>query len=479
MLENGGNPFVAVALFGFIPAVKALFKKLDPRMAIAVAFVAGWMFLPVAGYKIKGIPSYNKITATCLVVLFWARKFDNARLREFSFNPVDLPMFLWCISPFFSSLFNDLGVYDGLSQTMYQSITWWVPYYIGRVWFSDTRGLKLLAIAIFIGAIVYIPFCWFELIMSPQLHRLTYGFHQHDFLQTLRDGGGFRPMVYMDHGLMTSTWMGLALFLGSWLFHTGDLPDRIVTVPSSYLLMGLAATFLMMKSYGAIFLVFLGLLFIFFSNRMKNVLLVLILMLAPLLYAYTRTTSIWDGTNLSTWVAEKLSPVRAQSLQFRFDNEAILIRKALDGTLFGWGGYGRSRVFDKTGKDLSVTDGLWIITLGQNGIFGLTTLLLAIQTPVFFFLSRISPEQWNKKNWGAPTVMAVFLALYMIDSLLNAMINPVYMLFAGGLAGMLLKGQHAWTGETDLPVSIQTGQIMPKTRFLPSPSFSGSSRFIS
>ncbi|NTU52428.1 MAG: hypothetical protein HGA97_01740 [Chlorobiaceae bacterium] len=479
MVENTGNPVVAVALFGFIPFVKALFQRFNVRLAIASAFVAGWMFLPVAGFKVKGIPSYNKVTASCLVILFWARKFDRERLEEFTFSPVDLPMVLWCISPFFSSVFNDLGLYDGLSQTMYQSITWGVPYYIGRVWFNDTQALQLLGMAIFIGAIAYIPFCWVELIMSPQLHRLTYGFHQHDFLQTLRDGGGFRPMVYMDHGLMTATWMGLALFLGAWLFHTGDLPEKIVMVPSSYLLMALAVTFLMMKSYGAIFLVFLGILFIFLSNRMKNVLLILILLLVPLLYAYTRTTGIWDGTNLSSLVSEKLSPTRAQSLQFRFDNEAILIRKAVDGTVFGWGGYGRSRVYDKTGKDISVTDGLWIITLGQNGIFGLTSLLIAIQTPVFFYLLRIGTEKWNQKNWGAPTVMAVFLSLYMIDSLLNAMINPVYMLFSGGIVGMLLKAENAWSGETETMIPIHPGMVMPKTRFIPAPSLEGSSRFIS
>lgn len=478
MLENGGNPLVAVALFGFIPAVKALFRRFNARIAIAAAFVAGWMFLPVAGFKVKGIPSYNKVTASAMVILFWARKFDRARLQEVTFNPIDLPMLLWCISPFFSSVFNDLGIYDGLSQTMYQSITWGVPYYIGRVWFSEASALRLLGLYIFIGAVVYIPFCWFELIMSPQLHRLTYGFHQHDFLQTLRDGGGFRPMVYMDHGLMTSTWMGLGLFFGTWFLYTGELPEKIVMVPSRYLLMALAATFLMMKSYGAIFLIFLGLGFIILSNRMKNTFLILLLLLAPLLYAYTRTTGIWDGTNLSSFVAEKLSPTRAQSLQFRFDNEAILITKALEGTVFGWGGYGRSRVFDEHGKDLSVTDGLWIITLGQNGIFGLATLLLAVQTPVFFWLSRMSPEEWNRKNRGAPTVMAVFLALYMIDSLLNAMINPVYMLFSGGLTGMLLKGERAWSGEPELPLSLQATRIQG-TRFIPSPSFEGSSRFIS
>jgi hypothetical protein len=479
MVENAGNILVPVSLFGFIPAAKVLFKRFEVRLAIAIGFVAGWMFLPVAGLKVKGIPAYNKITAICMVILLWARHIDKERLSQVSFKAIDIPVLLWCIAPFFSSVFNDLGIYDGLSQTMYQTITWGVPYYIGRVWFSDTEGLKLLGMAIFLGAVAYIPFCWVELILSPQLHRLTYGFHQHDFLQTLRDGGGFRPMVYMDHGLMTSTWMALGIFLGIWLLYTGDLPKKILFMPSIYLLAALFVTFLMMKSYGAIFLLMLGLITVFVSNRIKNTLLILLLLIIPLLYAYTRTTGIWDGTNLSSFVAEKLSPTRAQSLQFRFDNEAILIRKALDGTVFGWGGYGRSRVYDETGKDLSVTDGLWIITLGQNGIFGLSALLAAIQAPVFFYMMRIKPERYTQANWGAPSVMAVFLATYMIDSLLNAMVNPVYMLFNGGIIGLLLKPDAELSHQSNGNLLKETALAMPTTRFIPSPSLQGSPRFIS
>jgi hypothetical protein len=479
MVENAGNIMVPVTLFGFIPAAKVLFKRFEVRLAIAIGFVAGWMFLPVAGLKVKGIPAYNKITAICIVILLWARHTDKERLRQVHFKAVDIPITLWCIAPFFSSVFNNLGVYDGLSQTMYQTITWGVPYYIGRAWFSDNEGLKLLGMAIFLGAVAYIPFCWFELIMSPQLHRLTYGFHQHNFLQTLRDGGGFRPMVYMDHGLMTSTWMGLGVFLGIWLFYTGDLPEKIVSVPSIYLLVALTGTFLMMKSYGAIFLIFLGLVFILLSNKMKMPWLIVLLLAASHLYVYTRSYNIWDGTNLSEFVAEKLSPTRAESLQFRFDNEAILIRKAMEGTVFGWGGYGRSRVYDNTGKDISVTDGLWIITLGQNGIFGLIALMISIQLPVIFYLLRIQAERWNLKNWGTPTVMIVFLAIYMIDSLLNAMINPVYMLFSGGIVSMLLKPEGEMSHENDGIPSEEAVLAIPTTRFIPSASLQGSPRFIS
>ena len=34
-----------------------------------------------------------------------------------------------------------------------------------------------------IGGLIYIPFCLFEIKMSPQLHKWVYGYHQHAFDQ--------------------------------------------------------------------------------------------------------------------------------------------------------------------------------------------------------------------------------------------------------------------------------------------------------
>lgn len=461
---------VPIAMFGWIPIVILLFKKFEARLAVVIAFVSGWMFLPVAFFKFPVLPDYTKTTATCVGILAGAWLFDKARFSTVTFSPFDIPMLLYCTAPFFSSVFNGLGAYDGLSAAMYQSITWGLPYYIARIYFSDTDSLRMLAIGIFIGSIVYIPFCWFELIMSPQLHRLTYGYHQHDFLQTLRDGGGYRPMVYMDHGLMTSMWMVLGVFIGTWLLYIGELPPKILKIPSLWLLGILIITTIMMQSMGAITLLVIGLIVLLISTRFKTYIPVIILLSVPTLYAYTRSTGIWDGRNLSGFVEEKISPTRAQSLQFRFDNETILIEKAMQGTFFGWGGYGRSRVFTEKGKDISVTDGLWIITLGTSGIYGLTSLIIAVQLPVLLFIMRIRPERWKQSRMAAPAIMAIFLSIYMIDSLLNAMLNPIYMLFSGGITSMLIQQPaHALNTEKEHDgaiLSMHHQEPIPATRYI-------------
>ncbi len=474
-----GNILVPVAFASWPLVVITLFRKFDHRQAIAIGFVAGWMFLPVASLDMMFLHN-TKTVVICLSILIGAYIFKREKMQAFRFSAADIPMFFWCTSPFFSSMVNGDGLYDALSQTLTQTERWGMPYYIARVYFSDVESVKILAFTIFIGAVVYIPFCGFELVMSPQLHRLTYGFHQSDFVQSLREGGGYRPMVYMDHGLMTSMWMVLGVLLGTWLFFSGMLPKKILFIPSRYLLLALGLTTIIMRSAGAITLLLIAFLVLYASNRLKNTVLVIVLLLVPSLYILTRSTGYWDGRNLSGLVAEKFSVTRSESLQFRFDNETILVQKAMQGSFFGWGGFGRSRVYDDTGKDISVTDGLWVIVLGVNGVYGLFWLVSAIQWPIVLFIYRVKPQSWNTGTWGISAATAIFLGIYMIDNLLNAMINPVYMLFGGSLVSMCTNP------ETAVSTSARTENVQPEkellmitpgTRFISSPS-GGLSRFI-
>ena len=65
---------------------------------------------------------------------------------------------------------------------------------------NDPASQRTLLISIFIGGLLYVPLCLFEIRMSPQLHKLVYGFHQHIFAQTFRFEG-WRPTVFLQHGL--------------------------------------------------------------------------------------------------------------------------------------------------------------------------------------------------------------------------------------------------------------------------------------
>src|SRR5438067_1065195 len=192
---------VPVTLFGWIPFVLFLFMILPPRRAVITAFLAAWLFLPMAGYSIHGLPDYTKMSATAMGVVMAAAIFDADRLLSFRPRWVDIPMFTFILSPAVSSYLNGLGLYDGCSEIVRGFVTWGLPYVIGRVYFCDLEGARELAIGLFLGGLVYVPLCWFEIRVSPQLHRWVYGFHAHAFVQEIREGG-FRPTVFMQHGLM-------------------------------------------------------------------------------------------------------------------------------------------------------------------------------------------------------------------------------------------------------------------------------------
>ena len=139
----------------------------------------------------------------------------------------------------------------------------------------------------------------------------------------------------------------------------------------------------------------------------------------------------------------KINEDRAESLQFRLDNETILVEKAMVRPVFGWAGWGRSRVYNDLGEDISTTDGLWIITLGQYGLFGLSMLVLSILGPGMYFVFTVPPEKWRTPEYAPMAALSILLGLYMVDNLLNAMVNPIFILTAGSLAGVAASARDA------------------------------------
>ena len=128
---------------------------------------------------------------------------------------------------------------------------------------------------------------------------------------------------------------------------------------------------------------------------------------------------------------------RAQSLEFRFDQEAILLAHASERFYFGWGRYGRNRVITEAwgqGKDNSVTDGLWIITLGQFGFIGFLAQFLLLVFPIFKAYRCLKyAETYRAKILLAATSLIV--AIIAIDQLPNASLSPWSWLLAGSLLG--------------------------------------------
>jgi hypothetical protein len=440
---------VPLALLGWIALAVVLFARLPRPQALVAVFVLGELFLPEvqmaprvaempAALSLPGV-KLTKVNAICYAALLASLLFDLPRWRAFRPRWFDLPMAAWCLCPVASSLANGLGLYDGISQALVQTVAWGVPYLLGRLYLGSPDGFRLLATGVILGALVYVPLCLIEMRMSPQLHRLVYGYHQHEFLQTLRFGG-YRPMVFMEHGLAVSLWMVSAALLALWLWWTGALP-RLEWRPGRRLSMFLASGVLLVvavlcKSTGALVLGVAGGAALVLTRLSRRSVVVAALLAVPLVYLAARASGAWGGEEAVQWVKTNVNEERAQSLEFRFSNEDALVEKTRERPVFGWGGWGRSHTLDDDGKDNTVTDSLWIIALSDRGFFGLVAIYAALLLPSARFVWVHSRWPFSQPALVAAAGGAVILALCTIDSLFNAQVNPVFILAAGSLAGL-------------------------------------------
>jgi hypothetical protein len=427
---------VPIAMFGWIPVVLMLFALLPARRAVIVAMLFAWLFLPQAAYKVEGLPPYDKMTATCAGLILGAVIFDARRLLSFWPGWVDLPMAVWCLCPFISSLSNDLGAYDGLSAVFRQSVVWGLPYLIGRLYFNDLRGIGELAVGLVVGGLVYIPLCLLEIRISPQLHRILYGFAQNSFVVHVRYGG-YRPMVFMPHGLIVAFWMGICAMMCFWLWMSGTL-KRLWGMPMLLWLAALAFTLVLCKAMGPLLLFVLGCAVLMATKWRWGKVAVVLLALVPAGYVTLRVTHVISTEQLLS-LFSFADADRLQSFEFRLKNEDMLLERAMQRPLVGWAGWGRARVFDENGTDLSVTDGLWIIVIGNYGLLGVSAIVVAYALPVLLLMRRYRWKVFAHPEAAPLVAFAVVLCLAGINNLPNADSNPVFMAVMGGLAAIGMK----------------------------------------
>ena len=433
---SGPNGIVPVVLAAFLVFVLGCFLHVHPRRAVLVSLLAGWLFLP-AFEGIYPVPLlHGKVMYVPAVVFFASVAFDRARWLRFRPRLVDLPIALACFSPFFSSLMNDLGPYDGGSAVFEMSMIWGAPYLLGRLYFSEPDALRDLALAIVLATLVYVPFCLWEVRMSPQLHASVYGFQPFgSFVQAIRFGG-YRPSVFMAHGLMLGMFMTAGTLIALWMWRTGARRD-LWGIPVRWVCAALGMTTLLCKSTGAIALLLIGIAVLEAVRRLQSTVPLLILLVLPPAYCMARTTG-WTGRPLVSASERLVNEERAQSVEFRIVNEDMLIAKALQRPWLGWARWGRSRVYDESGKDVSIVDGLWILSLGTSGLVGLLSLGVALALPALLLMSVFAGRDWRDPRLAPAIALAVVGALGAIDDVFNAMLSPIFPAIAGSLSGFCL-----------------------------------------
>jgi hypothetical protein len=89
---------------------------------------------------------------------------------------------------------------------------------------------------------------------------------------------------------------------------------------------------------------------------------------------------------------------------------------------------------DDTGDDVSVTDGRWIITMGQFGFVGFLAEFGLLALPIIRAASALKYAE-TAQDEVFLAALALILAINMIDLLPNSSISPWTWLIAGALLG--------------------------------------------
>jgi hypothetical protein len=452
-------PIVALILYQTRPAVQATLWTI----------LGAQLLLPVdAALKIPGVPQFDKAAIGNLAALAGCLVFAKGKLRLFpKFGIVEALLFAFIFSPFVTSVLNgdvvdlnngaipSLGYYDGLSAVANQCLIL-IPYILGRSFFGreDTTG-QVLSTFVTAGLFYSIPLL-FEIRFSPQLHGWVYGYFPSEWYQEVRDGG-FRPVVFMGHGITASVFTMATVVAAAAIWRT---QPRFGALPSGPVFGYLAAVLVLSRSFGStLYGLFLAPLVRFASPRIQIRIAVLLALFA-LAYPLLRTMDLVP----TTWIVDTVAIVsvdRSLSLQTRFEQEQQLMFRALQRPALGWGRWGRGRIYDANGHDTSITDGRWAITLGQYGLVGFIAEFGLLAISVFRSSAALDRIQ-SMRGRIFVGATALIVAISMIDLLPNATLMPWTFLVAGALLSrsesaiaFSRKGGSKPRGLADLPPSIQ------------------------
>lgn len=434
------NVFAYAALFLFIPLTLAFYARFPATKATIATMMVGVLFLPeVLAVDPPLLPPMDKTSITAgwaFVGCLWKAR---ARVRRAKpFRGIDRLFVVLLLCNVGTAVSNPeplitgpivrqgLTLYDSLALGIKDTLSMYLPFFVGRAMFTDRRALRALLEAIVVWGVVYVFLTLIEIRLSPQLHHWIYGYHQMDFSMAMRFGG-YRPMVFMRTGLAVGMFMLSATLAAIALRRTGRAKAMTPWV--------LGIVLVLCKSLGAIVYGLVTIPLVALVKR-PHVRLPALLALLALLYPVLRTADLFPADALVAQ-AEKFDAERALSLWFRFDQEHQLLQRALEKPWFGWGGYDRNRLFDPvTGQDLSVTDGDWAIQIGVRGLVGFVAEYGMLTIPVIQVWLGFDRIRERAVRLQLAT-FALITSLLVVDLLPNGLFHLLPFFFSGVLAGLL------------------------------------------
>jgi hypothetical protein len=438
-----GN-LLAYAMLYLWPLVAwLLFTRMGPARALVWVILGGYMFLPpLTAIDLPMVPDFDKSSipnlAAAAAVVFLLKE-------RFSLWPASLLgrllIILYVLSPFATVLGNDdpifyeraslpaMRIYDSLAAVAGQFIVL-LPFFMARKYLATPEAQRVVLVALVAAGLIYSIPMLYEARMSPQLNLMFYGFFQHDFSQAIRFGG-YRPFVFMPHGLWVAFFALMCLLAAVTLLRLGPAAVR----PKQLLVAGyLMVVLVFCRSAGPwIYALLLVPVVLVFPRRLQLA-IAAVMAVIVITYPLLRGLHLVPIDDILSF-ALRMNEERGQSLQFRITNEELLLERAAERPFFGWGGYGRGLLHDAYSGQISViADGGWIITLGIYGWAGYIAEFGLLVLPIFL-IWRESRHMKGADLSPYACTMALILAANLFDMLPNDTLIPFTWLMAGALMG--------------------------------------------
>ena len=431
-----------VALLVWIPVSLCLFWHYPTRVAILITFIGGWGVLPSAAFAATPVTFPYWILGTCLPSVYFITKatvtglsalmgvvfFDGRNFGRLRFTFWDAPMLIWCTVPVLSGLANHHSIAVSLGNSLYQTLAWGVPYFVGRYYFSDAASLCLAARGFVVAGLAYIPICLVEIATGPQVYALIYGFEPYRWIGAARYVG-YRPIGFLEDGNQLGIWMASSALLAVWLWQR-HLAQEVVRIPISWAAAILLTVTLLCQSGGSILLLMSMLLFLFLRrpNLMRDLVIIVVLSIATLVTL--RLSNVVSLRHLVTKsapvgiLAQSLKGLGRGSLGWRLSQDERHIGLAMKRPLLGTGTWN----WWKTSSSRPWS--LWLLAFGMYGIVGVTALqslqLLPLARAVW---SRGGYHESDCAGAKLRRVVVAVLLVSAVDNLLNgSMILPLLLL---------------------------------------------------
>jgi hypothetical protein len=441
------NLFAYLALISW-PVVASIIYRLKPLVSATLwTILAGQLLLPAGTFfKFQMVPQFDKNSIPSLCALIGCAVAAGRPLRLWTkFRTTEAVLCVYLGSPVITSVLNGdplevggtvlpgVGIYDGMSALLSQFIVL-IPFFLGRQFLRNIEDIHQILRILVLAGVAYSILLLFEIRFSPQLHFWIYGYYPSDFIQEMREGGGFRPMVFMGHGLIASFFAMTATVSAAALWR---IRSRILGVTASGVALYLGLVLYLCKSGAAlIYGLVLTPLVRWAPPKLQAWISILFVSLA-LLYPLLRIAEIFPTQTIVN-VAMAVNEPRASSLEFRFNQEEELLQHAVQRTWFGWGRYGRNRVYKENwqgvGVDTSITDGRWIITFGQFGIVGFLAEFGLLGISVFRAAGAIRLPIALREALLLAT-LALIVSVNIVELLPNSTLGPWTWLLVGALLG--------------------------------------------